>query len=136
MSTWNNPDWASQNPEIDAEHKKLSQMISSLAAVVKNDAGMGLSTEAVDILIERMKLHFALEERSAARVDMGSRDILHEDHANLLALLAQIREAMTLRDSKEAQMRLQTFITALDKHDVEIDVPLFRMMPDAAAKVS
>ncbi|TAN67449.1 MAG: hypothetical protein EPN20_06845 [Magnetospirillum sp.] len=135
MSTWNNPDWASQNPEIDAEHKKLHQMVSSLTAVVKNDSGLGLSTEAVDILIERMNQHFGLEERSAARIDTESRDILHEDHTQLLTLLERVREAMTRRDGPEAHHRLLTFVAALDKHDLEIDVPLFRMMATTSAKV-
>ena len=132
MSTWNNPDWASQNPEIDAEHAKLNQMVSSLAAVVKNDATLGLSTEAVDILIERMKLHFGLEEHSAAKLDMESHDILHEDHAQLLKLLMQVKECMKLRDGAEAQTRLQAFVAALAKHDQEVDIPLFRMMAAAA----
>ncbi|MDO8606670.1 MAG: hypothetical protein Q7R40_09055 [Phaeospirillum sp.] len=133
MSTWTNPGWNSQNPEIDAEHKKLNQMVSSLAAVVRNDSGLGLSTEAIDILIERMKLHFALEERNAARIDSESRDILHEDHTLLLARLDRVRQAMTLRDHKEATSRLQAFIAALDKHDAEIDIPLFRMMAISSA---
>ncbi len=134
MSTWNNPDWASQNPEIDAEHKKLNQMVSSLAAVVKNDSGLGLSTEAVAILIERMKLHFGLEECSAARIDPESHAILHEDHANLLALLMQVKDSMDRRDGDEANRRLQAFIAALAKHDSEIDIPLFRMMADTVAQ--
>ena len=135
MSTWNNPDWASQNPEIDAEHTKLNQMVASMAAVVKNDATLGLSAEAIDILIERMKLHFGLEERSATKIDPQSRDILHEDHGELLKLLERVKEAMSRRDRAEAQTRLQTFITALAKHDAEVDIPLFRMMA-AAAKAS
>ena len=132
MSTWNNPDWASRNPEIDAEHAKLNQMVSSLAAVVRNDATLGLSTEAIDILIERMKLHFGLEERSAAKIDLESCDILHEDHAELLRLLAGVKDAMAKRDSITAQNRLKDFIVALAKHDTEVDIPLFRMMAAAA----
>ena len=136
MSTWNNPDWASQNPEIDAEHKKLNQMVSSLAAVVKNDAGMGLSTEAIDILIERMKLHFGLEERSAERIDQECHAILREDHAGLLTLLLRVKDSMTHRDAAEAENRLKAFIAALAKHDAEIDIPLFRMMSTVSAQPS
>ena len=134
MATWNNPDWSSQNPEIDAEHMKLNQMVSSLAAVVKNDSGLGLSTEAVDILIERMKLHFGLEERSAARIDTETHDILRADHAELLILLAQVKDSMTRRDTAQASDRIKAFITALAKHDAEVDIPLFRMMAMAGAK--
>jgi hemerythrin len=135
MTPWNNPDWTSENPEIDAEHAKLNKMVSSLAAVVKNDATLGLSTEAVDILIERMKLHFGLEERSAAKIDAESCDILREDHAELLKLLMRVKDSMRQRDSAEAQTRLQAFVAALAKHDAEVDIPLFRMMA-AAAKTS
>ena len=100
--------------------------------MVKNDATLGLSTEAVDILIERMKLHFGLEERSAAKLDMESHDILREDHAELLKLLIQVKESMRQRNGAEAQIRLQAFIAALAKHDQEVDIPLFRMMAAAA----
>lgn len=133
MSTWNDPGWASQNPEIDVEHKRLNQMVASLAAVIRIDSGLGLSTEAIDILIERMKLHFALEERNAAQVDLESRDILHEDHALLLTRLDQVKQAMKGHNRDEASRRLQSFITALDKHDLEIDIPLFRMMAASTA---
>ena len=136
MSTWNNPDWASQNPEIDAEHAKLNQMVSSLTAVVRNDTTLSLSTEAIDILIERMKLHFGMEEHSAAKIDPETRDILQEDHGELLRLLAGVKEAMAKRDSATAQNRLKDFIVALAKHDAEVDIPLFRMMAAAAAKAS
>ncbi len=128
MTVRNNLEWSSHDPEIDVEHHKLHQMVSSLAAVINNDAGRGLPGEAVDILKERLTLHFGLEEQSAARVDAESCRILHEDHTHLLAMLERVKAAMADKNPAEVKQRLGSFIDALNKHDSEIDVPLFRMM--------
>ncbi len=128
MGIWDNADWQSQSPEIDAEHKKLHQMVASLAAVVRNDQGTGLDTEAVDILIERMRLHFNWEEANARKLDSEISTILHEDHIHLLERLEQVRASMAGDDRPGAGRHLQTFLTELNKHDLEVDIPLFRML--------
>ncbi|RAU21143.1 hypothetical protein CU669_14415 [Paramagnetospirillum kuznetsovii] len=128
MSIWNHPDWKSQNPDIDAEHKKLNQMVMSLSAVVRNDSGIGLDTEAIDILLERMRLHFRMEEANADKVDPDACAILREDHARLLGLLDKVRLSMKQGSRAESKENLLTFTSELDRHDREIDIPLFRMM--------
>lgn len=136
MSIWNNPDWKSDSPELDAEHKKLNQMLASMTAVIMKDSGLGLDTEAIDILVERMRLHFRLEEASAESVDTDSCAILREDHARLVTLLGQVRTSMIQGNRSEAQQQLKTFTTELQKHDAEIDIPLFRMMAKTKAALS
>jgi hemerythrin len=134
MATWTTPDWSSHNPEIDDEHKKLHQMVSSLAAVISNDGGRSLSSEALNILRDRLKLHFGLEEQTAARIDAEASRILHEDHAHLLGLLELVKSGMAGQHPAEVKARMAAFMAALDKHDAEIDVPLFRMMAALKAK--
>ncbi|OAN44816.1 hypothetical protein A6A04_08360 [Paramagnetospirillum marisnigri] len=131
MTIWNQTDWQSGNPDMDAEHRKLNQMVASLNAVVANDSGIGLDVEAADILHERMRLHFQLEESSARKSDSEAAAILHEDHARLLGLLTQIRAAMAKGDKAAAKDQLRSFNSELAKHDAEIDIPLFRMISKA-----
>ena len=131
MSTWRNEEWKSGDPSIDSEHQKLRQMVSSMTAVVMNDPGLGLAIEAVDVLHERMRLHFRLEEQIAAKADQESAAILKEDHARLLVLLKQVRETLSSNDMASCKRLLAEFNTALDKHDREVDIPLFRLQNGA-----
>ncbi|MBI3444516.1 MAG: hemerythrin domain-containing protein [Magnetospirillum sp.] len=127
MSTWRNEEWQSGDPAMDTEHQKLHQMASSMTAVVMNDPGLGLATEAVDVLRERMRLHFRMEEQALARTDPESASILKEDHARLLLLLGRVRDALADGGIEDCKHLLTEFNTAMDKHDREVDIPLFRM---------
>jgi hemerythrin len=128
MGSWKSVEWSSFDPAIDDEHQKLHQMISSLTAVVARNASLGLGMEAVDIMTERMKLHFGLEEQAMGGADPDSCSILHEDHQRLLGLLRQIRQVMGNGHYEEATALARLFSSELAKHDQEIDVPLFRMV--------
>ena len=127
MSTWRRDEWKSGDPAIDSEHQKLHQMVSSMTAVVMNDPGLGLATEAVDVLRERMRLHFRMEEQIAAKIDQETATILKEDHARLLAFLGRVRDALSNDDLVSCKRLLTEFNEALDKHDREVDIPLFRL---------
>jgi len=121
-------EWSCNDPIIDAEHAKLHQLVSSLTAVVMNDHGTGLTEEAIDILRERMRLHFGLEEEEACRHDTDAARILRVDHAELQSQLEALRREMVDYDPVVTRQSLRNFVAALKKHDSEVDVPLFRMM--------
>jgi len=126
MATWLDDQWQSGDPAIDAEHQKLHQMINSMAAVVRNDPGLGLAAEAVDVLIERMRLHFRMEENLASRANPDAVAHLKQDHQRLLRLLTPVREALLDKASEPAKALMEDFRVQLDKHDREVDIPLFR----------
>lgn len=129
MATWIEEQWKSGDPVIDTEHQKLHQMISSMAAVVRNDPGLGLADEAVDVLHDRMRIHFRMEEQLATRIGPEAVARLKEDHLRLLGLLAPVREAIRNRDPDSARERIEHFHKELDRHDREVDIPLFRIFP-------
>lgn len=128
MATWLEEQWKSGDPVIDTEHQKLHQMIVSMAAVVRNDPGLGLADEAIDVLQDRMRIHFRMEEQLAVRIGPEAVSRLKEDHLRLLALLPPVREAIRNRDPDLARERIEHFHRELDRHDREVDIPLFRTM--------
>ncbi|EME69370.1 hypothetical protein H261_13803 [Paramagnetospirillum caucaseum] len=126
MATWLEDQWKSGDPIIDAEHQKLHQMIRSMAAVVRNDPGLGLAIEAVDVLAERMRIHFRMEETLASRAHSDAVATLKQDHQRLLRLLAPVRDALQGGDQDGAKTLMEDFHAQLDQHDREVDIPLFR----------
>jgi hemerythrin-like metal-binding protein len=126
MATWTEDEWKSGDPVIDAEHQKLHQLISSMKAVVRNDPGLGLAAEAMDVLTDRLNIHFRMEEGLASRAASDESARLRDDHRRLLALLAPVRQALQAGNLDRAKQLLAEFHAELDRHDREIDIPLFR----------
>ncbi|CAA7624031.1 conserved hypothetical protein [Candidatus Terasakiella magnetica] len=131
MSQWREGDWKSEMPGIDAEHRKLHEMVRSMTAVVMNDPQINLASEAVGVLRERLRIHFAMEEEIAGRIDPESCAILREDHKLLAEMLDRVWDSVAEKNGSETRSRLSQFNTALSKHDAEIDVPLFKIMAKA-----
>lgn len=126
MAIWHEDQWKSGDPAIDTEHQKLHQMISSMVAVIRNDAGLGLAAEAVDVLHERMRVHFRMEEHLAARIGPEAAAHLKKDHQRLLNLLPPVRQAIEASDLDLACQRIELFRQELDTHDRQVDIPLFQ----------
>lgn len=127
METWHEEQWKSGDPLIDAEHQKLHQMIASMTAVVRSDPGLGLAAEAIDVLIERLRIHFRMEENLATpRLQPDDLFRLKDDHQRLLRLLPPVRAALDTGTADLAHRLLAEFHAQLDIHDREIDIPTFR----------
>jgi hemerythrin len=126
MTTWLDDVWKSGDSAIDGEHLKLHQMIASMATVITNDPGLGLGAEAVDVLHERMRIHFRMEEQLAARLGHETALRLKEEHQKLLGLLIRVSEAIRDADHGLASQRIIDFRQELDRHDREVDIPIFR----------
>jgi hemerythrin-like metal-binding protein len=126
MKTWLDDEWQSGDATIDGEHRKLHQMIASMAAVIVNDPGLGLGAEAVSVLHERMRIHFRMEEQLAARLGAEIVLRLKEEHRKLLGMLTRISEAIRDADHALASQRVTSFREELDIHDREVDIPIFR----------
>lgn len=126
MATWVDDEWKSGDPAIDGEHRKLHQMIASMAAVIGNDPGLGLAAEAVDVLLERMRIHFRMEEQLASRLGPEVTLRLKEEHQKLLRMLAPVSQAIRDADLASAGEHMTHFQQELDRHDREVDIPIFR----------
>ncbi|KIM00369.1 hypothetical protein CCC_01524 [Paramagnetospirillum magnetotacticum MS-1] len=126
MATWLEDQWKSGDSTIDTEHLKLHEMIRSMTAVMRNDPGTGLAQEAVDVLTERLRIHFRMEESLAAKANPEAIDTLKQDHQRLLRLLTPVRDAVQSGSAEKAKSLMTDFAEQLDKHDREIDIPLFR----------
>ncbi len=126
MATWVDDEWTSGDSTIDGEHRKLHQMIASMTAVISNDRGLGLGSEAVDVLHERMRIHFRMEEQLAARLGPETALRLKEEHQKLLGLLIRVSEACRDADHGSARERIILFQQELDRHDRDVDIPIFR----------
>lgn len=126
MKTWLDDEWQSGDSTIDGEHRKLHQMIASMAAVIVNDPGLGLGTEAVGVLHERMRIHFRMEEQLAARLGPEIVLRLKEEHRKLLGMLTQVSQAIQDADHALASQRITNFREELDIHDRDVDIPIFR----------
>lgn len=123
----NDEAWTSGDAEMDEEHRKLHQMTSSMTAVIRNDRGLGAAVEAVDVLAERMRIHFRMEEQTAARhASPEDCAALKADHLRLLRLLEPVRAAIHAGDVARGRELLDQFHAALSVHDREVDIPLFR----------
>lgn len=119
-------DWQTDDPAIDEEHRALYRMVRSLAAVVRNGGSQAIVWEAVDVLRERLLLHFSSEEAIAGQHDREAAKILREDHAGVLASLARLRQSAT--EGQDPKPALEEFLSTLTRHDREVDVPLFRLI--------
>jgi hemerythrin len=130
VATWHEEEWKSGDALIDSEHLKLHETIRSMTAVIGNDPGLGLAAEAVDVLIERLRIHFRMEENLAApRVRPEALARLKEDHQRLLRLLPAVGAALQAGDCERARRLMGDFHTQLDTHDREVDIPMFRRRP-------
>lgn len=119
--------WSSGDAEMDEEHRKLHQMVSSMTAVIRNDHGLGAAVEAVDVLAERMRIHFRMEEQAAARhAAPEACAALKADHLRLLRLLEPVRNAVHMGEWTRGRELLDHFHAAMECHDREMDIPLFR----------
>lgn len=121
-------EWAGFDADMGSEHQKLHQMVASLTAVVANDRSADLSIEAVNILGERLRLHFEIEEQQARKLAPEAQRTLSDDHARLRRQFDRVRGCFATGARSEAEAELRAFVTALNRHDHEIDLPLFRKM--------
>lgn len=115
-----------QQPIVAEDHEKLGRMMASLSAVIARGGTEVILREAIDVLRERMRLHFRMEEAVAARADADSRALLESGHAQLLGML----DGMLRLTGKPAELRarLDAFREAAARHEDDVDGPLFRRL--------
>ncbi|MBX9633954.1 MAG: hemerythrin domain-containing protein [Magnetospirillum sp.] len=123
-------DWQTENPKVDDDHLKLGRMVASLSVVIANGGTPTIVAEAIDVLRERLRLHFRMEEAVAGKADLESRAILEGDHAQLLTMLDGLAAAACPRGT-DLGSRLDAFIKAAERHEAEVDVPLFHLLAAA-----
>lgn len=122
-----NEEWRSDDARLDAEHEKLYRMLASLKAVIASGASPSIIREAVDVLRERLDLHFTQEEQSAIKFDKAGAETLRQDHQILRQLLQGLHASADTSEETRNHM-LGQFLDALSKHDREVDVPIFRRL--------
>ncbi len=125
-------EWVTDYDDTDHEHAKLFDTLRSVRAVVLHCREPVLLAEALDVMRARMKAHFTVEEREAATTDAEAADILRQDHRALLRMVDRMR-LLTATSTAERKVAMAELFAALQKHDREVDAPLFRLLRQKAA---
>ena len=121
-------DWQTGEQAIDEEHQRFFDMTRRLIGVVKVGSDPHIIREAVDVLRERMAAHGLAEETYAAKLDGEAAAILRDSHKELLDRLGRVRDRVGLIPVAELLTEVEAVGAAIDQHEVEVDVPLFRLM--------
>jgi len=124
-------DLRTDNPLIDTEHKNLHRMLSSLQAVIAAGRDMDVILEAFMVMKERMRLHCEAEEDYARRIDPRACETLRAEHKRLMAEIDELRTHLT-EPSVDRQAAVEHFLTSLERHDQQIDVPIFKRLNGTA----
>jgi len=109
--------------EMAEEHGRLYDMVGYLKFAIVDAVDEETSTQAVNILFDRMALHFAVEEKTAAEVNEEWGDILRADHKKLLDSISCVRD-IQWNERGERERVLMRFVEALTRHDAEVDAPI------------
>lgn len=128
-------EWQTENTKVDEDHQKLTRMIAALSAVITLGGSPAIIAEAIAVLRERVILHFRMEEAVAGKADAEARSILQTDHIHLVAMLDEMEVASRQRGI-DLRPRLDRFIAASQRHEVEVDVPLFHMLAKGDSAVT
>ncbi len=115
-------------PEIDAQHKKLVDLINELyTAVQENDTKEALQ-KILQGLSDYAKVHFATEEKYFHEFGYPEAEIHERQHADFVAKVADFRDKFEKGESK-LPMEIMAFLRQwLVKHIQRSDsryVPLF-----------
>jgi len=121
-------DWQTGDAAIDEEHQRFFDMTRRLIGVVKVGSDPGIIREAVDVLRDRMAVHGLAEETYAAKHDGETAAILRESHKELLDSLRQVRDKVGHIPVGDLLSAVQAVGAAIDRHEVDVDVPLFRLI--------
>lgn len=118
--------WRTDEPQLDEDHERLTKIVASLSMVINGREDNLVIREVIEVLRERMRVHFHREEVMAGRIDAASRSTLQADHAALLSMLDDLALAAERRDAQIGR-RLSIFREAAARHEAEVDMPLFLM---------
>lgn len=122
MPNW---DYEDCDPAIEAEHTKLYHLMNRLEPVILEGGAEAAISRAIHVLYTRMAEHFRIEEQLFATTDWQSRKLMRDDHQRLLALLDQLSH-LAPDDAGGRRFLFTSFLTALSRHDADVDAPLFR----------
>lgn len=126
-------EWQTENRKVDDDHHKLERMVASLGSVITNGGSPAIVAEAIAVLRERMRLHFRMEEAVAGKADAETRAILKADHDQLLSMLDGMA-AVSRQRNVDMRRLLDVFIAASQRHETEVDVPLFHLLASRDAE--
>jgi hemerythrin len=123
-----NPEWTAGTVELDQEHEKFFEIATRLLGLVRVDVSPHIVREALETLYQRLALHTAAEERLALKHDREAAAILREDHLAILEALKSLSRQVGQVDASVVVAEMERIVAMIDKHEREVDVPLFRMM--------
>ncbi|MEW5729850.1 MAG: hypothetical protein AB1918_18615 [Pseudomonadota bacterium] len=124
-------EWLTHDARVDEEHARLRETLRALRAVVLHCREPALLAEATDVVRARLKVHFH-DEEVAAETDPEAAEILREDHRALLRMVDRLR-MLTAASHAERKVAMAELFAALEKHEREVDVPVFRLLKPTAA---
>lgn len=121
-------EWRTNEPVIDDEHDSFNALVVRLLAVVCGSTNAAIIRGAFETLKTRMRIHAEAEESFAGKFDPETADILGVAHEELLASIEGIGRAIGHASRSELLNLIGKVGHEIEKHESEIDVPLFRLI--------
>jgi hemerythrin len=110
--------------ELAAEHKRLYTMIDNLSAVIDASANANVIRQALELIEDRLVLHFQVEEKFVEESSAEINSLMHEDHEKILRLVRLAKEKST-STKEDLVAAISNVKKCLKNHDKEFDWPVF-----------
>lgn len=121
-------EWRTNEPAIDDEHDSFNALVVRLLTVVCGTTDAAVIQASFATLKDHMRSHADAEESFARARDPETAEILVEAHAELFASVNQLAEAIGRAPRAELLNLIGRVGFEIEKHEDEIDVPLFRLL--------
>jgi hemerythrin len=112
------------NPGVDYEHRKLIEQISSVYALIDDNADRELIIDCLGDIYGNISTHFALEERMMVKHDYDQYQEHSADHERLLDEIREIADdfeaTTTLNEQKFKHQLNDWFQLHFKKHDARL----------------
>lgn len=121
-------EWRTNEPAIDDEHDSFNALVVRLLAVVCTSTNASIIRGAFETLKTRMRIHADAEECFARKFDPETADILSVAHEELFSSVDVVGQAIGQASRSELLSLIGKVDREIEKHESEIDVPLFRLI--------
>ena len=121
-------EWRTNEPAIDDEHDSFNALVVRLLAVACSSTNTTIIRGTFETLKTRMRIHAEAEETFARKFDPETADILGVAHEELFSSVETVGQAIGRVSRSEFLNLVGKVGMEIEKHESEIDVPLFRLI--------
>lgn len=118
------PEFSVGNAAVDHEHRELIDLINSVHAGIRDDAGPDSLAEGLGEIYAQIAAHFALEEKLMRDAGYGDLVAHKDDHESLLDQLADILHGVEVGgeyDEASLAARLERWFSGhFSTHDAKL----------------